>query len=290
MSGKVIVKILLDIVMTVLYLMLMFAGGMDDFFHEVVGIGIAVLFVFHVAINIKPLTSMLRAVKSGKSNLKVKIMLALNILLILGMPIVIVTGLMISKVILFTGISSAWMTIFNIHFITSYVCLALLGFHLAVHAKYLIKAVSSIIKNINSKSVRKTIGKFIAGAFAASLAYVLAFQMYKLSTTVIAAEPDQTDTDSAASTTEEIAENSTSASVLTDGSIITDNDVQYDEQTIDSVAEETTSISITETLNEFLGKMYCTLCHNHCALSNPRCGRSASLIEDATEQYNELYS
>ena len=66
MNRKVIVKIFLDIVMLFLYALLMFAKGLGGFFHEVVGLGIGILFIIHVLLNIPMIKGLFKTVKNGK--------------------------------------------------------------------------------------------------------------------------------------------------------------------------------------------------------------------------------
>jgi len=279
MTKKSVFKILLDLTMTVLYLILVFAEGTSGFFHEIVGIGIGVLFIMHVLVNWKPLTGMLRAAKKGTAKGKNILMLILDILLTLGMPVVIVTGILISQVLFDTGIGTAWRTIFVLHKTASYVCLAVLASHIAVHAKYLVKAFGSIIKQINTPNVRKTIGRFAAGAMAASMAYVLAFSIYRnnLGDAVTSEKTTSVDT-----------QTSDTVSSSTDTAKKSKDD--EDDGGTASSTQTPTATAAAETLQEFLSKLYCNGCHNHCLLSNPQCNKSAAQIEKYTQEYNETYT
>ncbi|MPM01375.1 hypothetical protein SDC9_47615 [bioreactor metagenome] len=279
MTKKSVFKILLDLAMTVLYLILVFTEG-SGFYHEVVGIGIGILFTAHVLINWKPLTGMLRAVKKGTAKGNNILMLVLDLLLILGMPTVIVTGALISQVLFDTGINATRHTIFILHKTASYACLAVLAFHIAVHAKYLVKAFGSLFRQINTPNVRKTTARFAAGAMAVSMAYVLAFSLYRnnLDDAILPLKNISADTQ-------------TSAAITTDSK---DNGkkTKEDEET-GSTASSTqtpTATAAAETLEDFLSKLYCNGCHNHCLLSDPLCSKSAAQIEEYTQEYYETYS
>lgn len=39
-------------------------------------------------------------------------------------------------------------------------------------------------------------------------------------------------------------------------------------------------------LKEYLKKINCRGCYNHCSLSNPNCGRSKIFIKEAIEKFN----
>lgn len=276
MTKKSVFKILLDVAMTVLYLLLMFADA-GAFFHEAAGIGIGILFAVHVIINWKPMTGMLRAVKKGGAKGKSVLMLVFDLLLILGMPVAIVTGVLISRVLFDTGISHLrW--IFTLHKVTSYFCLAALTAHAAVHLKYLVHAFSAMAGQLTAPNVRKTVARFAAGTMAVSLAYVMAFSVYKNSLAVTGG------TATAAS-----ADTQTSSAVTTDKDAGKKTKEDEDSGTASSTAAPAVT-SAAETLEEFLSKLYCNGCHNHCLLSDPLCGKSAAQIEKYTQEYNETYS
>ncbi|MDD5924059.1 MAG: hypothetical protein PUC88_04645 [Clostridia bacterium] len=89
MKRNVILKIFIDITMAILYAMLMFAKGLGGFFHEVVGIGIGIIFSIHIILNYSMIKGLLKAVKNSKTE---KIFLLVSdILLTICMPVVIVT-------------------------------------------------------------------------------------------------------------------------------------------------------------------------------------------------------
>lgn len=43
-------------------------------------------------------------------------------------------------------------------------------------------------------------------------------------------------------------------------------------------------------LKEYLKKINCRGCYNHCSLSNPNCGRSKIFIKEAIEKFNSNIS
>lgn len=102
-EATVRIKLLLDVSMTVLYLLLMFAKGLGSFFHEAVGIGIGVLFLSDVVLTV-------------------------------CMPIVIVTGALIARELFTIDTGLPWMTLFSLHNTLSYVCLGAMALHLLVYA------------------------------------------------------------------------------------------------------------------------------------------------------------
>ena len=65
MKDKTFLKLLLDIAMSVLYLMLMFSRRSGAFFHEAVGIGVVALFAAHLLLNRKMTRGLLAPAKRG---------------------------------------------------------------------------------------------------------------------------------------------------------------------------------------------------------------------------------
>ena len=93
MKGTTVLKSLIDIAMFVIYLMLMFANGAGAFFHEAAGIGIGILFVIHNILNIKMTKGLFSCIKSGSAKTDRKLTALSDIVLLIGMPIVLVTGI-----------------------------------------------------------------------------------------------------------------------------------------------------------------------------------------------------
>ena len=171
MKRNVIVKALLDIAILTLYLMLMFARGFGALFHEVVGIGIGVLFVIHILLNLTTTKGLIKSVKSGKAKVD-RVLLALSdLLLIVCMPIVIITGVLIAKELFIMPFMIPWQLIFTAHNVLSYVCLGLMSFHLLFHGKYLV-GIFKKLPTLSGGEAAAALVRFAAGAAAAAVLYV----------------------------------------------------------------------------------------------------------------------
>lgn len=164
MKRSTIIKILLDIAMLVLYLLLMFAGGLGGFFHEAVGIGIGILFVIHFLLNISMTKGLINsATKPGAKANKV-ILLMMDIVLLIGMPIVIATGVLMAKDLFVVDTGLPWELIFNIHNVLSYVCLGAMLIHLLLHAKYLVTVCKKLPSALGSKEMKSALCRFGVGS------------------------------------------------------------------------------------------------------------------------------
>jgi hypothetical protein len=155
MNGKTTLKILLDLVMAVLFGLLLWSEGTGLFFHEVAGIGIGVLFLFHIALNRKPIKGLMRAAAAGSTSNKGAFMLLLDLLLTVGMTAVILSGILMSRILFHIDSGIGQDILYQIHYTASYACLAILAAHLAVHAGYLRKAVRQLAAHRRQSGVWK---------------------------------------------------------------------------------------------------------------------------------------
>ncbi|HNX63604.1 MAG TPA: cytochrome b/b6 domain-containing protein [Oscillospiraceae bacterium] len=318
-------KILIDISMTSLFIILLKAFDTGLEFHEIAGLGIFVLIAVHNIMNISWIKNVAKNIFSDKIKLKTKLMFGLNMLLTLFILTIVITGILISKV-LFTFISvGAQEQLIFIHKISSYICLGIIGAHILVHAKYLVAMFKKLLLNIKSRSVLVPLSGF---ALTVLVVTVTARQLYlgtvEISADNITANPDSEYSYSAVSEettsipqvkfieTTEIPE-TTIVPQITEAPKITaapENTTVYNcvsESTSDTVpskitestqikAVSETTIQTTQTsaepeisLEDYLGKLFCTACPKHCPLSNPRCGRGEVQAEQATAEYSSIY-
>ena len=315
-------KIIIDISMTALFIILLKAFDTGLEFHEMAGLGIFALIIIHNVMNISWIKNVAKNIFSDKIKLKTKLMFGLNMLLTLFILTIVITGILISKVLfIFISVGAQEQLIF-IHKISSYICLGIIGAHILVHAKYLAAMFKKLFLNIKSRSVLVPLSGF---ALTVLVVTVTARQLY-LGTVEISADNITANLDSEYSysavseeTTSipqtEIAEitETTIVPQITDAPKITaapENTTVYNhasESTSDTVpskiTESTQTKAVSETtiqstqtsaepeisLEDYLGKLFCTACPKHCPLSNPRCGRGEVQAEQATAEYSSIY-
>lgn len=111
MKGTTVLKLFLDIAMCVIYLMLMFAKGASDFFHEAAGIGIGILFIIHLILNRSMTKGLVSGIKKGSARVSRKLLGFSDIILCVGMPIVIGTGILIAKELFVIDSGLSWQTL-----------------------------------------------------------------------------------------------------------------------------------------------------------------------------------
>lgn len=313
MTKKQTFKILIDISMTALFIILLKAFDTGLEFHEIAGLGIFVMIAVHNIMNVSWIKNVAKNIFSDKIKLKTKLMFGLNLLLTLFILTIVITGILISKV-LFTFISvGAQEQLIFIHKMSSYICLGIIGAHILVHAKYLAAMFKKLFLNIKSRNVLVPLSGF---ALTVLVVAVTARQLY-LGTVEIPSESMTSKLDSEYSysavseeTTSilqtEVTETTTApqitsvpetTTVYNQVSEVTSDTVpsKITESTQTKVTSETT-LQTTQTssepkisLEDYLGKLFCTACPKHCPLSNPRCGRGEAQAEKATAEYSSIY-
>lgn len=116
---------------------------MGGFFHEAVGIGIGALFIIHILLNRSMTKGLMASVRAGSGGIRKRLLLASDLILFIGMPLVILTGILIAKELFVLRIGLPWKQIFLLHKYASYGCLAAICLHVLMHARYLAGVVKS---------------------------------------------------------------------------------------------------------------------------------------------------
>ena len=132
-KGKIYGKLLLDLALLVLLSLMYRKNAISMRFHELGGLALCGLFLIHKALNWKWIHSVTAGIIRRKAKLNVR--WVVDVLLLISMTAILVTGLLISKT-LPTAIAGArglqiW------HYFFSAASLALSGIHLGLHGAYL---------------------------------------------------------------------------------------------------------------------------------------------------------
>lgn len=282
MGNRNIFKILLDVVMTVLFLYLMFGFGTSIIFHEIAGIGIGILFVIHVYLNYQPLKRLYNMVKKRKSTLKNAILFWSDLAFGLGMIVVMVTGIMISRVI-FSFEGSLLLS--QIHTIASYVCLGILVLHLGLHLKYVQGMSKYFFTHLENKQVQKAIGSFCVAAVVFGLFFSRVYAVYnhKNEFTIVSENKNSTS-------------QGTGNDAIAIGPEPNDTDSTIEEgtsnnETVESDTQEDVTVAETNapTVEEYLGDLVCTACPRHCPLLTPRCMKGERQKQSEIAVYEQQY-
>lgn len=269
MSKKGIIKIVVDVVMTVLFVVLMLPQQTGLVFHEIVGLSILLVVLLHLLLNGKWITSMTRKLFANQINKKDLYRYFLNAVFLLGIVVVTVTGLMISAVVLPVGTYNHGIE--AVHRIAAYGTGVLMLVHLGLHLKYLRAMFRKIVLDIGTSPVCRVLSGTMALVVVVGILYF---------NVISAVNNSQT---AAASSTIELPIGSSTAAA--DGGTAKSKEKETEDTTADTQATQA-----EVTLTQFLEKITCTACHKGCLLSNPQCGKSSRQIAEAKTEYESLYS
>lgn len=128
-------KIVIDILMTVVFILLMCSQVTEVFAHEILGISVIILFVIHQILNINYYKQLLK----GKYN-KLRIAyVIINSLLLIMMIIMIISAILISQHTLkFLNLSNDSIGR-ELHIISTYIIYMLIGLHIGLHYNSMVK-------------------------------------------------------------------------------------------------------------------------------------------------------
>jgi hypothetical protein len=152
------IKIVLDLMMAITFVMLMnprVLGGLP--FHEVAGLVIGVMVLTHIGLNYRWVINTMKKIFDSKLPKKTRFSLLLNILMLVTMSGIIVTGILISKVV-FPNLAVGSHSIRGTHSLFANTTLALVGLHIGVHWQW--------IMSIYKKAFKTKEGKYRTGVIA----------------------------------------------------------------------------------------------------------------------------
>ena len=165
MSSTKKVRMVLDIILTVMIVFEMFIQYTGEFLHEVVGFAFFATVIAHLAISAKWIRSTAKAAQSGKMSARRGALAVMGILLtvtmvVLGVSSVAISSLLSSAGLVWTlGSYGMWATV---HAVSSYALCGLVTIHLAMHWAFL----ASVLKVPYDPSRRRAIGVGVHAAAA----------------------------------------------------------------------------------------------------------------------------
>ena len=261
MNKKIILKLTLDIVMTLLMIVLMGYNITGNLIHEILGIAVLVMIIIHNLLNIKWFISVF---KGKQKNYKLKLKVIINLLLTINSIFLLISSLIISQnVFLFLGIANLGNWTY-IHRLTAYLEIIMIAIHLGFHWKMVIGAFRKMFKLKDKNKLRTFLLRLIA-----------------LTLAVVGVK---------ASFDRDIATNLLPGNTVTNSSDVPSVQSTSNE-TVSSTDEGYTyngvSVSDGDTLNDFLGNIVCTACGRHCSLLRPQCSRGENQASEATAVYED---
>lgn len=306
---KTLTKLTLDIILSILFILLIYPRETGFSFHEIAGLASGVLVIFHLILNFSWVKNVTGNLFNPRLKSKAKFFYWLNTLSFVTLAIVIITGIEISTV-LFPGPGSFSQDIVSLHKWLAYVCLGLFGLHLALHWSFFVKIVPRLFKTPG----RPSLGKIALNIGALVLTLSLMFSQIGANFTE---ESVQSTTRHGTSTSEEAAllnrnqrdeivpsqegsiytpsavENKPSEATVPDntpapGAITQDKTNTGSESSVASESNHTPSPNYI-TLSQYLGNMFCTGCNKHCPLLSPQCSTGIKQAAAAKQKYTAIY-
>lgn len=129
------VKKIVDILMTIIFILLMCNQVTGVFTHEILGVSVIILFIIHQILN----RNFYKNIFKGKYNKLRVALFIINILLLIMMVVMIISSLMISQH-LFRGLDFGTELLGRrLHIISAYSIYMLIGLHLGLHYNVIIK-------------------------------------------------------------------------------------------------------------------------------------------------------
>nr|WP_255571840.1 DUF4405 domain-containing protein [Anoxybacillus sp. ST70] len=159
---KNIVKIILDVSMAIAFVLLMNPRVFNGLpFHEIAGTVIGVAILVHIGLNYRWVINTTKKIFSSELPKKTRISFALNILLLVSMAAVIVSGILISRVLFSNVALEGNHFVREIHDLFANTTLALVGLHLGLHWQW--------IMGVSKKVFKAKDGTWRKGAFISSV-------------------------------------------------------------------------------------------------------------------------
>ena len=152
-------KIVLDLLMAVTFVLLMNPRVLNGLpFHEIAGLVIGVAILTHIGLNYRWVFNTAKKIFDPKLPNKTRFSFLLNILLLISMATVIITGILISRVVLPSLAIQGNHAIRGIHSFSADATLAFVGLHIGVHWQW--------VMSIGKKAFKSKEGKLRKGVIA----------------------------------------------------------------------------------------------------------------------------
>jgi hypothetical protein len=294
MQNKTLIKLIIDIVSTVVFIILINPRETGFTFHEIAGLSIGALFITHILLNWTWVKNVTKNLFNPKVKIKTKLFYLLNSISFISVAAIIITGIQISEV-LFPAQGVISHNTVLLHKWLSYGCLVLFGLHILLHWRFFTHTVPCALK----ASGHLAFGKLTLNL--ATIVLVLGF-LYSQIMLGDTSKAKQTVQQASTSSSDVIYENrhKSNNDRLQSGSSSSSN-AKSNNQTpsistptkrsgSSNISSGSGSTSTQMTLSQYLGNLFCTGCDKHCSLLNPRCDRGIPQQEAATQKYQAIYS
>lgn len=259
---KKAVKMILDLVMTLLIVLLMNLATTGLALHELLGLFAGVLFLVHKALNWAWIRAVSKNLFRKETPAKTKFLYMLNVLVFLSVTVMIGSGVLISESLFhFTLAGGLRPLVSALHRSAAYTSLVLISVHLGMHWAAIVKTVKKWMGLSGVKRARTIAARFTAVCIM--LAGVKASADRNVAGEIVSPLTQAKDTGESRQ-----------------------NQYNYrkNHSTLNAAAVSTVA-SASQSLEDYLSGLTCTACGRHCPLSAPQCGRGSQQAATAETEY-----
>lgn len=261
--NKTMIKMALDVVITIIFILLMDVFLTGLLLHEILGLAIFGLFFIHKLLNWSWIKGITKRFFDKNIKAKTKVMYVLDILLVIGISVTTLSGILIS-VELFPFLASDdsifWT---NLHISFSYISFIIISLHIGFHWEMILNFFKKMFKLKEPLKARRLILRAIVAVIA----------LLGIKSSVDNGVIDKI----ALPLTLAPNEDKLTYSSKTNQTASLQNGI-----TLQNLSTSTTN---DDGLNKYLSNLICTACPKRCPLLYPRCGRGVQQAQRAKAQY-----
>ncbi|MBP1760785.1 MAG: putative rane protein [Firmicutes bacterium] len=309
-------KLILDIVLTILFIALLYAKDTGFTFHEIAGLVMGGLLIYHIVLNWSWVKSITKNLFNPRMKTKPRLFYLLNTVSLLAVATIIITGVQISMV-LFPSDEMISHTLVDVHKWVSYACIGLFGLHIVLHWQFIKKNVPKLFK-APARPAWARAGLSMAGILLIlSLLYTQTGAFSKEISSANTAANDKGQQESVQNQDNYYADRPRNghghghgweqggnvyyednapqySNPTTDDNSVTDSgdSLTQSEQSSDTSSNSSISSGSSDdkpSLNTYLSSLFCDACEKHCSLLSLRCDRGIPQLEAAQQQYQATY-
>lgn len=179
MKKKQIIKVVVDICMTILLFVLMAFHYVGLQWHEIIGAAMLVLFILHHILN----GNWYKSLTKGKYRFGRILLTAVDVALLVNMFLLMFSGIAMSRYVfrfLDIPVSKAWAR--GMHMTASYAGFLLMGFHIGLHYGMIIGMVKKAFSSINIENHDTKKGMAYTWILRSMAVWIAAYGVYALYT------------------------------------------------------------------------------------------------------------
>lgn len=165
-------KMILDLAMVIVLSLLFRKNTLGMAFHEIAGLIILAVFIFHVVLNRKWVAAITSHLFTARATIRAKICWLIDAVLAVCFVLIGLSGILMSKVVFHFNVAGNWKTL---HYFCAALALILAGAHLGMHG--------AVIGHSIARLFKKTSGKTVAVIFGIVSLIIIVFGAYSLTAT-----------------------------------------------------------------------------------------------------------